>query len=135
MPDFKGERERSIGPAIQVLTAGTARAVLRHLRLRDYFLDDQLLSTTYTSYSLDYQAASCCNTDGGPCRLDGLPVAGFSSETQVDPGREFHVRITIEACDIRHSWAVVSIIGPYRICSGYWSDQCATWLHQSLRRT
>jgi hypothetical protein len=45
--DFKGERKRSTRPAIQLLTAGTARAVFRHLGLRDYFLDDQLLSTPH----------------------------------------------------------------------------------------
>jgi hypothetical protein len=47
MPDFKGERKRSTRPPIQVLTAGTALAVFRHLRLRDYLLDDQLLSTPH----------------------------------------------------------------------------------------
>ena len=39
-------RERNRTPP-QVLTAGTSRAVFRHLRLREYPLDDQLLSTPH----------------------------------------------------------------------------------------
>jgi hypothetical protein len=47
VPGFEGERKRSTRPAMQVLTAGTARAVFLHFRSRDYFLDVQLLSTPH----------------------------------------------------------------------------------------
>ncbi len=47
VPGFQGERKRSTGSTMRVLTAGTARAVFHHFRIRDYFLDDQLLSTPH----------------------------------------------------------------------------------------
>ena len=42
---FEGERERSTRPAIPVLTTGTARAIFRHFKFRDYSLGNQILST------------------------------------------------------------------------------------------
>lgn len=42
---FAGERERSTRPAIPALTTGTARAVFRHFKFRDYSLGNHILST------------------------------------------------------------------------------------------
>ena len=47
VPGFEGERKRSTGPAMHVLTAGTARVCIHDLRFRDYFLDAQLLATPH----------------------------------------------------------------------------------------
>ena len=40
-----GARKRSARPAIPALTTGTARAIFRHFKFRDYSLGNQILST------------------------------------------------------------------------------------------
>jgi hypothetical protein len=47
VPSFEGERKRSARPATPVLTAGTLRACIHDLRLRDHFLNDQVISTPH----------------------------------------------------------------------------------------
>ena len=45
VPGFEGERKRSARPATPVVAAGTLRACIHDLRLRDHFLNDQLRPT------------------------------------------------------------------------------------------
>jgi hypothetical protein len=60
VPGFEGERKRSARPATPVLTAGTLRACIHDLRLRDHFLNDQLRPTPhlYFLYFLCFEMPS-----------------------------------------------------------------------------
>ena len=46
VPDFEGERKGTTKTTMRALIAGTARCS-RSFEVRDYFLDDQLLSTPH----------------------------------------------------------------------------------------